>query len=42
MRHASFDEVSPEVGELDEDAFAELMRHDPDAAAAARRHGAGG
>lgn len=34
MRHAAFDEVSPEVGELDEEAFAELMGQDPDAAAA--------
>ena len=34
MRHSSFEEVSPEVGELDEDAFAALMGEDPDAAAA--------
>ncbi|MGY1916700.1 AAA family ATPase [Blastococcus sp. SYSU DS0973] len=34
LRHASFDEVSPEVGELDEDAFAAVMGGDPDAAAA--------
>lgn len=34
LRHASFDEVSPEVGELDEEAFAALMGADPDAAAA--------
>jgi magnesium chelatase subunit D len=34
MRHSSFEEVSPEVGELDEDAFAALMGQDPDAAAA--------
>ncbi|MGY2064137.1 AAA family ATPase [Blastococcus sp. SYSU DS0619] len=34
LRHASFDEVSPEVGELDEDAFAAVMGADPDAAAA--------
>jgi MoxR-like ATPase/Mg-chelatase subunit ChlD len=34
QRHAAFDEVSPEVGELDEDAFAALMGADPDAAAA--------
>ncbi|SHN88774.1 VWA domain containing CoxE-like protein [Geodermatophilus obscurus] len=33
-RHASFEEVSPEVGELDQEAFAELMGQDPDAAAA--------
>ena len=33
-RHAAFDAVSPEVGELDEDAFAALMGADPDAAAA--------
>ncbi|RZU33657.1 AAA family ATPase [Blastococcus saxobsidens] len=34
LRHASFDEVSPEVGELDEEAFAALMGADPDAATA--------
>jgi Mg-chelatase subunit ChlD len=34
LRHESFDQVSPEVGELDEDAFARLMATDPDAAAA--------
>ena len=34
LRHQRFDEVSPEVGELDEDAFAGLMGEDPDAAAA--------
>ncbi|WP_199580277.1 MoxR family ATPase [Blastococcus sp. TBT05-19] len=34
LRHASFDDVSPEVGELDEEAFAALMGADPDAAAA--------
>ncbi|MGY1727780.1 AAA family ATPase [Geodermatophilus sp. SYSU D01062] len=33
-RHDAFEEVSPEVGELDEDAFAELMAQDADAAAA--------
>ncbi len=33
-RHESFDEVSPEVGEFDEDAFAALMATDADAAAA--------
>jgi magnesium chelatase subunit D len=33
-RHPSLDEVSPEVGVLDEDAFAALMGADPDAAAA--------
>ena len=33
-RHDAFEEVSPEVGELDEEAFAELMGQDPDAAAA--------
>ena len=32
--HESFESVSPEVGELDEDAFAGLMGADPDAAAA--------
>ncbi|MBN1094317.1 AAA family ATPase [Blastococcus sp. TML/M2B] len=34
LRHQAFSEVSPEVGELDEDAFAGLMGADPDAAAA--------
>ncbi|WP_081788581.1 AAA family ATPase [Candidatus Blastococcus massiliensis] len=34
LRHEAFSEVSPEVGELDEDAFAGLMGADPDAAAA--------
>lgn len=34
LRHQAFAEVSPEVGELDEDAFAGLMGADPDAAAA--------
>jgi magnesium chelatase subunit D len=34
LRHAAFEEVSPEVGELDEEAFAGLMGADPDAAAA--------
>jgi hypothetical protein len=33
-RHEGFAEVSPEVGELDEDAFAALLAEDPDAAAA--------
>jgi Mg-chelatase subunit ChlD len=33
-RHEAFDEVSPEVGELDEEAFAALMAEDADAAAA--------
>ncbi|WP_157519416.1 AAA family ATPase [Modestobacter sp. Leaf380] len=33
-KHESFDDVSPEVGELDEEAFAQLMAEDPDAAAA--------
>jgi magnesium chelatase subunit D len=33
-RHESFEEVSPEVGELDEEAFAALMAEDADAAAA--------
>jgi Mg-chelatase subunit ChlD len=32
-RHEGFAEVSPEVGALDEDAFAALMAEDPDAAA---------
>jgi MoxR-like ATPase/Mg-chelatase subunit ChlD len=34
LRHEAFDEVSPEVGELDEDAFAAVLAADPDAAAA--------
>jgi len=34
VRHDAFSAVSPEVGELDEDAFAGLMGEDPDAAAA--------
>jgi Mg-chelatase subunit ChlD len=34
LRHEAFPEVSPEVGELDEQTFAELMGRDPDAAAA--------
>jgi MoxR-like ATPase/Mg-chelatase subunit ChlD len=34
LRHQAFQAVSPEVGELDEDAFAGLMGADPDAAAA--------
>ncbi|MGX5657684.1 AAA family ATPase [Geodermatophilus nigrescens] len=33
-RHDAFEEVSPEVGELDEEAFAALMAEDADAAAA--------
>ncbi|PWW22333.1 VWA domain containing CoxE-like protein [Geodermatophilus normandii] len=33
-RHDSFEEVSPEVGELDEEAFAALVAEDADAAAA--------
>ncbi|SFT63350.1 VWA domain containing CoxE-like protein [Geodermatophilus amargosae] len=33
-RHDSFEEVSPEVGELDKEAFAALMAEDADAAAA--------
>ena len=33
-RHQAFEQVSPKVGELDEDAFAAAMRADPDAAAA--------
>ncbi|RBY79956.1 AAA family ATPase [Blastococcus sp. TF02A-26] len=33
-RHESFDEVSPEVGEFDEEAFSALMAQDADAAAA--------
>ena len=34
LRHASFDDVSPEVGQLDEAAFAAVMGAAPDAAAA--------
>jgi magnesium chelatase subunit D len=34
LRHEAFPEVSPEVGELDEQAFAALMGRDSDAAAA--------
>jgi Mg-chelatase subunit ChlD len=34
LRHESFGQVSPEVGELDEGAFAALMAEAPDAAAA--------
>jgi MoxR-like ATPase/Mg-chelatase subunit ChlD len=34
LRHDAFSAVSPEVGELDEDAFSGLMGEDPDAAAA--------
>ncbi|MCW2575145.1 MAG: ATPase associated with various cellular 5 [Modestobacter sp.] len=34
LRHGSFDDVSPQVGQLDEDAFAVVMAEDPDAAAA--------
>ena len=34
LRHDSFDEVSPEVGRLDEDAFAAVLAEAPDAAAA--------
>jgi Mg-chelatase subunit ChlD len=33
-RHEAFEEVSPEVGELDEEALAALTAEDPDAAAA--------
>ncbi len=33
-RHAAFDDVSPEVGELDADALAALLAADPEAAAA--------
>jgi MoxR-like ATPase len=33
QRHEAFDQVSPEVGELDEEAFAVVMAEDPDAAA---------
>jgi magnesium chelatase subunit D len=33
-RHAAFDEVSPQPGELDEEALAALLAADPDAAAA--------
>jgi Mg-chelatase subunit ChlD len=31
-RHSGFDQVSPDVGELDEQAFADLMSEDPDEA----------
>jgi len=34
LRHASFEEVSPGVGELDEDALAGLLAADPEGAAA--------
>ena len=34
LRHPSFEEVSPGVGELDEDALADLLAADPDGAAA--------
>ncbi len=34
LRHPSFPDVSPEVGELDEDALAGLLAADPDGAAA--------
>jgi len=34
LRHESFDDVSPAVAELDEEAFAAAMAADPDAAAA--------
>jgi magnesium chelatase subunit D len=34
LRHPSFEEVSPQVGELDEDALAGLLAADPDGAAA--------
>jgi hypothetical protein len=34
QRYAAFDQVSPEVGALDEDAFSAAMGADPDAAAA--------
>ncbi|MFD2091198.1 AAA family ATPase [Blastococcus deserti] len=34
LRHEAFPDVSPEVGELDEEAFAGLMGRDPEAAAA--------
>jgi len=33
-RHPALQEVSPEVGRLDEDAFAQLLAADPDAALA--------
>jgi uncharacterized protein with von Willebrand factor type A (vWA) domain len=33
-RHAGFEQISPKVGELDEEAFAAAMAADPDAAAA--------
>jgi magnesium chelatase subunit D len=34
LRHPSFEQVSPQVGELDEDALAGLLAADPDGAAA--------
>ena len=34
LRHPSFEEISPQVGELDEEALAGLLAADPDAAAA--------
>jgi magnesium chelatase subunit D len=34
LRHPAFEEVSPQVGELDEDALAGLLAADPDGAAA--------
>ena len=34
LRHPSFEEISPQVGQLDEDALAGLLAADPDAAAA--------
>jgi magnesium chelatase subunit D len=34
VRHEGFEEVSPELGELDEDAFEASLKEDPDAAAA--------
>ncbi|GAA5155904.1 hypothetical protein GCM10023321_30440 [Pseudonocardia eucalypti] len=33
-RHENFEKVSPKAGELDEEAFSDLLREDPDAAAA--------
>jgi len=33
-RHEDFDEISPEVGEIDQDALAALLARDPDAAGA--------
>ncbi len=33
-RHAAFEQISPQVGELDEEAFAAALAADPDAAAA--------